>query len=447
MSYAEFLKSKGIRRELKGFKPLWVPDLLFDFQRQLVDWSVRLGRAALFEDCGLGKTIQQLVWAENVVRRQGRGSRVLILAPLAVGRQTVREAAKFGLRATHVRGGQLADGINVTNYEQLGHYRAEDFIGLVADESSILKSVAGKIRKEVIAFANRLPYCLLCTATPSPNDFMELGGSAEALGVMTRNQMLAMFFSNGGETTQQWVLKGHAKRRFWQWVSTWARAVRKPSDLGFRDGKFKLPELNVEHHSVPAAMKRIGLLPPQAKTLNAQRKEYLRTLEARCGKLADLLPTKGPVLAWCHLNAESKLLAKLIPGAVEVCGADPDEVKEERLLGFIDGKYRALVSKPKIAGFGLNLQHCSEVGYFPSYSHEKYYQAIRRTWRFGQKNRVNVRLVGVDSCKTVADAMLRKERQSIELFDGVVREMNHVLQLRQESNGHQEMELPAWLSQ
>lgn len=444
-NYSDFLKLKSMDRRSGGFKPLWIPDFLFPFQKTLVEWAITIGRAALLEDCGLGKTVQLLVWANNVIRKQGKGTRVLVLAPLAVGRQTCREAEKFGMKATHVRNGKVVDGVNVTNYEQLHFYQPKDFAGLVADESSILKSSSGKYRKQAILFANQVPYCLLCTATPSPNDFMELGGSAEALGVMTKNQMLAMFFTNDGETTQQWSLKGHAKKRFWQWVATWARAVRKPSDLGFDDGKFNLPPLNVRTHVVPSAMKRIGLFPPQAKTLDEQRKESKRTLAARCEKLAGLLPKNKAAFVGCHFNSESKLLTELIPDAVEVCGADSDEIKEERLLGFIDGKYRVLVTKPRLAGYGLNFQHCSEVGYFPNFSHEMWYQFVRRTWRFGQKNPVNAHLVASESCSAVSEAMIRKERQSIELFDGICREMNSVLQAKQETNGHMEMELPTWL--
>lgn len=445
MDYSDYLKTKELRAAPKGFAPLFMPDYLFDFQKQLVDWAIRLGRAALFCECGLGKSIQQLVWAENIIRKHPK-SRVLVVTPLAVSGQTVREAEKFGLKAYQTQEGKLYPGINVTNYDRLKNYRPEDFIGAVGDESSILKNFEGQMRKAVTQFFSKVNYRLLCTATPAPNDFMELGTSSEALGSMTRSQMLAMFFTNGGDSTQDWEIKGHARRKFWRWVSTWARAVRKPSDLGFEDGDFALPPLNIHKHEVPSTLDygKGGFFKTPARTLEDQRKERKNTLKARCEKVASLVPDKGAAIVWCHLNDEGNLLTKLIPGAVEVCGADKDSVKEDRLLGFSEGKYRVLVTKPKIAGFGLNWQHCRNVFYFPNHSHEQYYQAIRRCWRFGQKKPVECHLVSSEAETLVVQNMLRKEKQSEILYAGIVQEINTAVH-EDNKRTMNKMEIPTWL--
>jgi hypothetical protein len=766
VDYSDYLKTKELRAAPKGFAPLFMPDYLMPFQASLVDWAIRLGRAALFEECGLGKTIQQLVWAENILRKHPK-SRVLIVTPLAVSGQTVREAEKFGIKATQTQEGKLYPGINVTNYDRLKNYRPEDFIGAVGDEcfpagtqvdtvaidnslalkyiedirpgdrilnasgvdcvkatakrrvhcavvlrirgkeitcsenhpfftvhgwvgardlragdrivetaetmrlvrqdihpevsgeqirsflreillgemaneyagtqtegaherssredwtqgvrvaarreqvseetnrtnpqsesyeqsevrreddrhedtqrdiatveretrgqwdgtdgagenayrrprtrveargsshreqggervsdvlqdrlrereaenrdrggrvftqlteksrreegretstarvesveilqqddprldkfreadgslyfydleavrhpsfsvsgllvhnSSIIKNFEGQTRKRTTQFFSKVNYRLLCTATPAPNDFMELGTSSEALGSMTRSQMLAMFFTNGGDSTQDWEIKGHARRKFWQWVSTWARAVRKPSDLGFEDGDFNLPPLNIHKHEVPSTLDygKGGFFKTPARTLEDQRKERKDTLKARCEKVASLVPDKGSAIIWCHLNNEGNLLTKLIPDAVEVCGADKDSVKEDRLLGFSDGKYRVLVTKPKIAGFGLNWQHCRNVFYFPNHSHEQYYQAIRRCWRFGQKKPVECHLISSEAETLVVQNMLRKEKQSEILYAGIVQEINTAVH-EDNKKAMNKMEIPSWL--
>ena len=335
----------------------------------------------------------------------------------------------------------------VTNYHRLKNFRPEDFVGVVVDESSCLKNFESVYKKEITEFIGKIKYRLLCTATPSPNDFMELGTSSEALGEMTRNQMLAMFFTNDGENTQQWNLKGHAKTRFWQWMATWARAARKPSDLGFEDGDFILPELKIHQHILPSIDGKMdGFFPYVARTLDEQRAERTRTLKIRCEKVASLIPKNRPALVWCHLNSEGDLLEKIIPGAVQVAGKDKDEVKEERLMAFSSGQIKVLVTKSKIAGFGLNWQHCSDVFWFPSHSHEAYYQAIRRCWRFGQKNPVNCHIVTTEPERLVMENMLRKERQSIELYAGIVKHMGDAISENKHlSNGHVKMEVPSWL--
>jgi len=444
MNYKSFLQTKGIRNSLQGFKPLWMPDFLYDFQGKLTDWSIRKGKAALFEDCGLGKSIQQLVWSENIVRKTN--GNVLILTPLSVSCQTVEEAEKFGMKAHRTQKGKVYKGINITNYERLDHYNPNDFNGLVCDESSILKNFDGETRKAVTKFMRKIDYRLLCSATPAPNDFVELGTSAEALGEMTRKQMLGMFFTHNGSDTSQWVLKGHAKKRFWQWVSTWARAIRKPSDLGFDDTMFILPPLNYHKHTIKSNHKENSLIPSPAVGLHEQRAEKRRTLIARCKKVASLVPENKPCLIWCHLNDEGDLLEKLIPDAIQVSGRDTDNSKEEKLMGFSKGNIRILITKPKIGGFGMNWQHCSTMTFFPSHSHEQFYQASRRCWRFGQKNKVDCHLVASDRESIIMHNMLRKERQAVEMYDGIIREMSEFQLGKKEVKTRMiKMEIPKWL--
>jgi len=443
-SYSKFLKTKGINNNMSGFKPLWMPDFLYDFQKELVDWSIQKGRSALFEDCGLGKTPQQLVWAQNIIQKTN--GNVLILTPLAVSYQTGREAEKFELKSNRSQDGTVYKGINITNYERLKYFDPNDFDGVVCDESSILKNFDGKLRSSITEFMNKVNYRLLCTATPAPNDFVELGTSSEALGSMTRNQMLGMFFTHDGKTSSQWNLKGHAKKRFWQWVSIWARALRKPSDLGFDDDGFILPPLNFHRHIVKSNYKENCLLPSAAIGLDEQRLEKRRTLLLRCEKVASLVSTDKSCLIWCHLNTEGDLLEKIIPDAIQVSGSNSDEDKENRLIGFSKGDIRVLITKPKIGGFGMNWQHCSEMTFFPSHSHEQFYQASRRCWRFGQKNEVNCHLVASNRESIIMHNMIRKERQSIEMYDGIIQEMSEFQLGKKESKTKtKKMEVPKWL--
>ena len=393
-------------------------------------------------NCGLGKCIMSLVWAENVVRKTN--GNVLFLTPLAVGAQTVREGEKFGVACRQVRTGEVHRGINVVNYQRLHYYDPKDFVGVVADESGILKNFDGKTRRDVTEFLRGMRYRLLCTATPAPNDFMELGSSSEALGVMGRNQMLGMFFANDGEQTQKWRLKGHAKGRFWQWVATWARAIRRPSDFGFEDGAFLLPPLKTTVHVVPSPAGE-GFFAKMAVSLDDQGREKRRSIEARCEEAVKHVPRKRPCILWCQLIDEGRMLTRSVPGAVEVQGSDPDEVKEERMLAFSSGQIRVLVSKPTIAGFGMNWQHCSDVIYFPTHSHEQYYQAIRRCWRFGQERKVRCHLVYSEAESPIVHNMLRKERQSEEMYAGIVRHMKDAMATREGTNGHVGTEVPSWL--
>ena len=465
--YAAFLARKAQLDGASGFAPTWLPDALFDFQRVLTEWAVRQGRAALFEDCGMGKTPQQLVWAENVVRETN--GRVLILTPLAVGAQTVREGEKFGVECRRSLDGSLPAKIVVANYQRLHYFRPGDFVGVVCDESSCLKSFEAATRAAVTEFMRRVPYRLLCTATAAPNDYIELGTSSEALGHLGFMDMLARFFKNeqntskpvrrwtaqkhggaslsagGGQGT--WRFKGHAETPFWRWVCSWARALRRPSDLGFEDGPFVLPPLVEREHLVAARSLPDGMLfALPAQGLDEQRQEARRTLKERCERVAELVSGTGqPALVWCNLNAEGDLLEHLIPDAVQVAGSDSDDAKEEHLTAFAGGAVRVLVTKPKIGAWGLNLQRCAHVTWFPSHSFEAYYQAVRRCWRFGQTRPVVVDLVMTEGERAVMTNLQRKALAADRMFSALVAEMNQALTIRRTMAFSTLEEIPEWL--
>ncbi len=446
MDYQDFIKRKSQIETNAGFSPVWMPDFLFDFQRHLVDWSIRKGRAALFADCGLGKTPMQLVWAENVVRKTN--GRVLVLTPLAVAHQTVREAEKFGIEAVYSREGKNLGKITVANYERLHYFNADDFTGCVCDESSILKHYAGKTRTAIIDFMRPLPYRLLCTATPSPNDVTELGNSVEALGIRTRVQMLSEYFIHDSANTGDWRLKGHASEPFWRFVASWARAVRKPSDLGFHDGNFTVKPYRLRTHTIEGHVPEGELFPISAITRDEQLRELRDTVEMRADKVAELrhLSPKRPFVAWCSLNAESESIARRIDDAKELRGNMVDDEKEELILAFSRGEIRCLVTKAQMAGFGLNWQHCADTSFFPSHSHEQFYQALRRFHRFGQEREVNAHIVTTDSLSPIVENMKRKERQANELFQMVCRSMSkHYKEIRTEYEPTRKVELPSWM--
>lgn len=457
MTYTSFLDAKTHAGADQGFADtLWLPDSMFDFQHDMVEWALRKGRAALFEDCGMGKTLQFLVWAENVARHTDKP--VLILSPLAVAAQTVREAEKFGIDLERSSDGVFSSRLVITNYERLHHFDWHQFAGVVCDESSILKSFDGARRSEITAFMRKVPYRLLCTATAAPNDYTELGTSSEALGFLGHMDMLQRFFTNRensatsktrgryGESVE-WRFKGHAELPFWRWVTSWARALRKPSDLGFNDGGFILPALNVNMHDVEAeAPPEDRLFAVPATTLYDQRIERRRTLTERCEKVADLVKDTGePALVWCHLNDEGAALRAAIPDAVEVSGADPDGEKERKFLAFADGDIRVLVTKPSIGAWGLNFQHCAHIAYFPSHSYEQYYQAVRRCWRFGQARDVTVDIVLCEGERRVMDNLTRKADAADEMFAHLVREMQNAAGVAKRNAGTTETEIPAWL--
>jgi hypothetical protein len=447
LSYSSFLDAKMHVGSDYGFDPVWMPDSLFPFQVSLVEWACRKGRAAIFADCGLGKTPMQLTWAENVARKTD--GRVLILTPLAVAFQTVNEGAKFGIEVTHRRDG-LHDGdrIVVTNYERLHHFKPDDFAGVVCDESSILKNFDGKTRKAITDFMRKRPYRLLCTATAAPNDYVELGTSAEALGVMERKHMLAQFFTHDGGDTSTWRIKGHAREHlFWRWVCSWARACRKPSDLGFNDGAFALPAMSVRDHIVSALKPLDGyLFDLPAIGLDEQRNDLRRTIDERCGMAADLCNAHDdPSVCWTNLNAEADAITKATRGAVNVQGADSDDAKEEAFAAFANGQIRVIVSKPSIAGFGLNWQHCAHMTFFPSHSYEQYYQCVRRCWRFGQRRAVTVDMVTTYGQQNVLRNMERKADAASRMFEQLVALMREELHITKTTGYTKNEEVPSWL--
>ncbi len=447
MTYQEFLQKKQQLEGNYGFDPVWMPGNLFDFQKSLVEWACRKGRAAIFADCGLGKTPMQLTWAENVARKTD--GKVLILTPLAVAFQTVKEGEKFGIEVTHRREGlQTGDRIVVTNYERLHYFKPDDFSGVVCDESSILKNFDGETRKAITDFMRKRPYRLLCTATAAPNDYVELGTSAEALGIMERRHMLAQFFTHDGGDTATWRLKGHAREHlFWRWVCSWARACRKPSDLGFDDGEFSLPALSVRNHIVTAAKPRTGyLFDIAAIGLAEQREDLRRTLGERCEMAAELCNAHNEsAVCWTNLNAEADAIAKATSGAVNVQGSDSDEKKEEAFAAFASGDIRVIVSKPSIAGFGLNWQHCAHMTFFPSHSYEQYYQCVRRCWRFGQKSAVTVDMVTTDGQQNVLLNMERKADAAAKMFAQLVALMGKEIQIKKTTGYTNKVEIPSWL--
>lgn len=459
LAYSDFVLSKSQTASDGGFAPSGLPTFLFDFQSALVEWAARKGRAAIFADCGLGKTPIQLAWADQVVRRENRP--VLILTPLAVAHQTVKEGAKFGIEVHRTTTGDLRQGINVTNYERLHHYNPGDFAGVVCDESSILKNFEGVTRAAITEFMRTVRYRLLCTATAAPNDYIELGTSAEALGHLGFMDMLGRFFKNNRNNCAtnpfgrdsatrmpQWRFRGHAERPFWRWVCSWARALRRPSDLGFDDARFRLPGLIEREHVVRATAHREGLLfSIPAVGMAEEREERRRTLKERCARVAALVADTGqPAVAWAHLNDEADLITKLVDGAVQVSGRDSDEEKEEKFQAFESGAIRVLVTKPSIGAWGLNWQHCAHMTSFAGHSFEQYYQSVRRFWRFGQRRDVVVDHVMSDGEHAVLSNLKRKMEQSDKLFAQLVANMrNEGAIARNTFVADKEERVPAWL--
>lgn len=448
--YQEFISRKSQIGTYSGFDPVWMPEFLFDFQKHLVDWALRKGKAALYADCGLGKTPMQLVWAENVVRKEN--GRVLVITPLAVSAQTIREGEKFGIQCRRSGDGTAHPGISVTNYERLHHFNPSDFVGVVCDESSAIKHFSGERQKSVTEFMNKTPYRLLCTATAAPNDYIELGTSAEALGELGRMDMLSTFFKNDENSLHpiwwgaRWRFKQHAEKQFWRWVCSWARAIRRPSDLGFDDTRFILPPLSVTETIVHnnAAFKG-QLFPVQAVTLEDQREERRLTTVPRCEEVARRVNGHAPAIVWCQLNDEANLLERLIPGAKQVQGSDSDEEKEETFKAFSDGELRVLVTKPRIGALGLNWSHCSHMTFFPSHSFEQYYQGVRRCWRFGQTKPVHVDIITTEGELGVLRNLQRKSEAASKMFDQLVLEMNNALRIDRGAIRTIKPEAPKWL--
>jgi hypothetical protein len=453
MSYHEFLEAKSQIGHNSGFEPVWMPEFLFPFQRHLVEWAIRKGRAAIFADCGMGKTPMQLVWAENVVRRTNKP--VMIATPLAVGAQTEAEANKFGVHARRTRDGRMDGGacILITNYEQLHKYDANQFGGMVCDESSAIKDFKSERKKVVTEFMRRLPYRLLCTATAAPNDFWELGTSSEALGYLGFRDMITTFFKQ--ETQKDYLgwgrtkyrFRGHAEQPFWQWVCSWARALRMPSDLGFDDDGFVLPPLSEPVVVVQSAKPRPGMLfTLPARDMHEERAERRNTIEERCEvAAANASAHDGATVLWCELNPEGDRVASMLSDCVQVAGSMSDEAKEEALLAFSSGQVRRLVTKPKIGAWGLNWQHCHNVVCFPSHSYEQYYQLVRRCYRFGQLKSVTVTRIVCEGEERIIANVDRKRQQANRMFDHLVEFMNEARQLESEDFFPEKVEVPEWL--
>lgn len=450
-AYKSFVMGKSHLQGDFGFKPTYRNDNAFDFQNELIEWALRKGRAATFADTGLGKTLMQLVWAENVHRYTNKP--VLILAPLSVSSQTVEEAAKFDIEAYRSVDGSapMGKGIITTNYERLHHFDLDQFGGVVCDESSILKNFDGKIKSHITMAMRKVKFRAMYTATPSPNDYTELGTSSEALGDMAYMDMLQTFFKSNDDTLHpehignQWRFKGHAEPHFWRWVASWARAVRRPSDLGFSDDGWVLPDLIETHHEVKSSPLDGQLFAMPVVGLPQQREEKKATIKDRCELAAELISQHEAGVSWCQFNAEADMLAEIIPGAVNLQGSDKDEVKEEKFRAFKDGEIKYLVTKPKIAALGLNWQHVNACTYFDDYSYEQYYQAVRRFYRFGQKRPVHVYQIGTSSLANIADARKRKAEAADKMFAEMMRHMIDAQSKKTIFGAGEAPQFPDWL--
>lgn len=408
--YSQFLENKKFVLESSGFD-IERSDLnptMFDFQKDIVRWSLAKGRSAIFASCGLGKTLMQLEWANQICKHSASGSMVLILAPLAVSSQTVREGEKFGIHVNLCESQEDAKpGINITNYEKLDKFVANRFIGVVLDESSILKSFTGKVRNSIIDNFAKTQFKLACTATPAPNDYMELGNHCEFLGVMTRAEMLSMFFVHDGGQTSKWRLKGHAQDVFWQWMSSWAVFIDNPANLGYETSDYDLPELDIEEIVVDADEPINEVL-----TLTERRDARRDSLELRCQRAADIINASDEqFIVWCNLNAEQDALEQRIKDNVSVQGSTSNAQKVIRELTWRNGESQSLISKPECMGYGLNWQHCHNMIFTGlSDSFEQYYQALRRCWRFGQERAVKVYIIISAKEGCVKQNIERKER-------------------------------------
>jgi hypothetical protein len=455
MNYLDFIEKKKLFVQPAGFETSGIHDLLFLFQRDIVRWALKKGKAAIFAGTGLGKTLMQAEWAKQVQAYTNRN--VLILAPLAVASQTVREGLKIDLNINLARQqSDIKPGINITNYEMLHKFDPQEFSGIVLDESSVLKSFDSKTRTEIIEYFGNTPYRLACTATPAPNDFMELGNHSEFLGVMSRSEMLSMFFVHDGGETQKWRLKGHAEAKFWEWVSSWAVLIRKPSDLGYEDEGYNLPPLNIIDHVVTVERALEGdLFKEEAKTLQERqraRRESIEERVARCVEIAN--STDRPFLVWCDLNKESEMLTKAIHGAVEVKGSDKPEHKIKAMLDFADGNIRVLVTKPSICGFGMNWQHCADMAFVGiTDSFEQIFQSVRRCYRFGQENEVNAHMIVSDLEGAVSQNIKRKERDFELMAEEMLKHTRNITSAnvsatvkdKSEYTPRFEMKIPDWL--
>ena len=427
-AYSDFLDRKRLIDPPTGMGVVpELPAFLFPHQRDIVSWSLRRGRAAVFAGTGLGKTAMELAWGDAVSAHTDKP--VLVFAPLAVASQHIREAGQFDIPARLVRSqDDVRLGVNVTNYQKIEHFDLSQFGGVVLDESSILKSTDGKYRTRLIEQCADIPFRLAATATPAPNDFMELGNHAEFIGTMSYTDMLATFFTHDGGDTQKWRLKGHAETEFWKWMASWAVMLRKPSDLGYPDDGYDLPPLRQQQHLVAAdytpSMDTGLLFPMEARTMQERLGARRDTVSERVALAAQITPADRPFVWWCNLNAESEALAKAIPGAVELRGSDSDDDKERKIAAFLDGTIRVLVTKSSIAGFGLNFQHCADTGFVGlNDSFEQVFQAVRRFWRFGQTSPVTAHFIAAETEGAVVANLRRKEADAERMAAAMVMHM------------------------
>ena len=432
MRYEDFIESKKHSSSSYGFDPIWFPDEIFDFQKEIVTRATRKGRIGIFADTGLGKTRISLTIANNIVLKTNK--KVLILTPLAVAFQFIDEANDIGIDdIEYSKDGKHSKKIVICNYERLHYFNSLDFEAVLLDESSILKNFQGNIKNQITSFIKKVNYRFLTTATPSPNDFIELGTSSEALGYMGYMDMLTKFFKNNQNSVdsnnrnigEKFYLKPHAEKAFFQWVNTWSIMIKKPSDIGFNDDRYKLPELITNKHIVQNdnCFGMGSLFAIEAKSMTEVRQEQKLTEHQRSEKAVELAKDKTSVY-WCNTNNESSILKSLDKEAVEIIGSQSIEKKEEILKAFADGEIKRLITKAKMTGMGLNWQHCNHSVFFPTWSYEQYYQAVRRFWRFGQTNDVTIDLVISEGQTRVMEALQQKTQKAQELYQNLVQNVN-----------------------
>lgn len=456
-NYQEFLQSKRFEMSPVGKEvdPSEINPNMFDFQRDIVRWALKKGRCAIFAGTGLGKTFMQVEWA-RLIRGNGR---VLIFAPLAVAQQTVKESSKFGIDVRYCqKQSDVFDGINITNYERMNNFDMSQFIAVVLDESSILKSMTGTMRTQLIKNCAHVPYRLACTATPAPNDHMELCNHAEFLGIMTATEMLCTFFTHDGGNTSKWRLKKHAVKNFWDWVATWSVMLTNPEDLGYDGKRFELPPIQLHEHVTETENDGNFLFPMEAQTLQERRNARRGSILERVNECIDIIThdddRDAQWLIWCNLNDEADAIKRLVPEAVEVRGSDDPERKKTASLDFADGKIKILVSKPSIFGMGLNFQNCHKIVFLGlSDSFEEYYQAVRRCWRFGQTKQVDVHVITDIQEGAVVENIKRKERLFNQMLKGMINSFqrigtNNITSTQRETDLYQpqtRMSLPNWI--
>ncbi|MEA1999438.1 MAG: helicase, partial [Euryarchaeota archaeon] len=434
-----------------GFAPSFMPEFLFPFQEFIVDWAVRKGRAAIFADCGMGKSPMELVWGQNIIEKTNKP--VLLITPLAVSYQMLNEADKFGVEACRAETEPSKAIIHITNYEKLHYYNPSEYGGVILDESSILKNFGGKRRRQITEFMRVIPYRLLGTATAAPNDWVELGTSSEALGYLGYQDMIGKFFTHrqsyrSGKRQDYYIKGWAAKGPFWEWVGSWAMAARKPSDLGFDDNGFILPPLIENDIKIGASEPTPGMLIDMpAVGFHEELEATKRTIKDRCEAVVERVSEHDVSMVWCNRNAEGDLLEKIIPNSVQIAGRHSEEQKVEAAKWFVHGKEqkRILISKPSIFGFGMNFQHSSHATYFPTHSYEGYYQATRRQWRFGQEKPVTIDRIYTNGGKRMLKNLKRKSEQAEEMFEDLIKFMGSNLTLK--SNYEQkEINIPSWMN-